>query len=67
MPANSRNLAADSFNAIVNAAGHKAAQATTKFVEAAKSLYLDPYESGRIDYDESIVDAVHIAAGMAGH
>ena len=71
MPANSRNIAADDFNQIVNVVGHKVHDATDKWLHACEEFmpagYVDV--NNRIvyyDYNDEHVQMVHDAADSAG-
>lgn len=69
MPANSRNVAAECFNDIVNNVGHKIYQAHEIFVNTAKQLGLEfaDEETGLIYYEDAHQqELVHLAAANAG-
>lgn len=71
MPSNSRNVAADSFNNIINVVGHKLKDQTNKWldqciVEGVTESYVN-YDTGHVTYDPSYENAVYRAAATVGN
>lgn len=72
MPSNSRNIASDSFNQIINIAGHKINEATIAWLDRCVELGVPPglvhYETSHVADDGygTYTEQVHQAANEAG-